>query len=118
MEYGIMRTEFLSRKGLNGMYTFQQWAKTPPMGWNSWNCYGAGIDEAHLRANADFMAKHLKAYGWEYVVCDIQWSEPDVVGHRYRPFADLTMDAYGRLLRARRAATASSRSRTISMRWG
>ena len=70
------------------------------MGWNSWDCYGAGIDEAHLRANADFMAAHLKEYGWEYVVCDIQWSEPDVVGHRYRPFADLTMDAYGRLLPA------------------
>ena len=82
------------------MKTFQTWSKTPPMGWNSWDCYGAGIDEAHLRANADFMAKHLKTYGWEYVVCDIQWSEPDVIGHRYRPFADLTMDGFGRLLPA------------------
>ena len=82
------------------MDTFRQWAKTPPMGWNSWDCYGAGIDEADFRANAAYMASYLKAYGWEYVVCDIQWSEPDVVGHRYRPFADLTMDAYGRLLPA------------------
>lgn len=79
---------------------FQQWAPTPPMGWNSWDCYGAGIDEAALRENALYMAQHLKAYGWEYVVCDIQWSSPGVVGHRYIPFEDLTMDAYGRLLPA------------------
>ena len=82
------------------MHSFQKWAKTPPMGWNSWDCYGAGIDETSLRENAAFMAAHLKDYGWEYVVCDIQWSSANVVGHRYLPFDDLTMDAYGRLLPA------------------
>ena len=48
-------------------------AKNPPLGWNSWDCYGASVDEATVKANADYMAKHLKQYGWEYIVVDIQW---------------------------------------------
>ena len=40
-------------------------ALTPPMGWNSWDCYGAAVNEEQLLANADYMAKHLKDYGWE-----------------------------------------------------
>ena len=52
---------------------FKEWAPTPPMGWNSWDCYGPTVTEAEVRANADFMARHLKAYGWEYVVVDIRW---------------------------------------------
>ncbi len=35
-----------------------------PMGWNSWDCYGASVDEETVRKNADYMAKHLKQYGW------------------------------------------------------
>ena len=35
-------------------------ALTPPMGWNSWDCYGAAVNEEQLLANADYMAKHLK----------------------------------------------------------
>ncbi len=69
-----------------------------PMGWNSWDCYGAAVNEEIVRKNADFMAKHLKQYGWEYIVVDIQWSEPTADSHAYHPFADLCMDAYGRLL--------------------
>ena len=46
-------------------------AKNPPMGWNSWDCYGASVTEKELKQNADYMAEHLKQYGWEYVVCDI-----------------------------------------------
>ena len=29
-----------------------------------------------VRRNAEFMAEHLKEYGWEYIVVDIQWYEP------------------------------------------
>ena len=47
-------------------------AKYPPMGWNSWDCYGAAVTEKELRQNADYMAEHLKEHGWEYVICDIQ----------------------------------------------
>ncbi len=74
--------------------------KTAPMGWNSWDCYGAAVTEKEVRQNADFMAKYLKRYGWEYIVVDIQWYEPGAVSHEYRPFADLEMDEYGRLLPA------------------
>lgn len=47
--------------------------KTAPMGWNSWDCYGAAVTEDIVRRNAEFMAEHLKEYGWEYIVVDIQW---------------------------------------------
>ena len=49
------------------MSDFKSWARTPPCGWNSWDCFGAGVNEEQLIANADYMAKHLKQYGWEYV---------------------------------------------------
>lgn len=71
---------------------------TAPMGWNSWDCYGAAVDEATVRANADFMAKNLKQYGWEYIVVDIQWSAPDAKSHEYQPFTELCMDEYSRLI--------------------
>lgn len=75
-------------------------AKTPPMGWNSWDCYGASVDEATVRANAEFMAKNLKEYGWEYIVVDIQWYEPTANSHEYHPFADLCIDEYSRVIPA------------------
>ena len=75
-------------------------AKTPPMGWNSWDCYGAAVTEDIVRANADFMAANLKQYGWEYVVVDIQWYEPTAESHFYHNFTELCMDEYSRLLPA------------------
>lgn len=75
-------------------------AKVPPMGWNSWDCYGAAVTEDAVRANAEYMAKHLKQYGWEYVVVDIQWYQPTAVNHQYEPFSAVVMDDYGRLMPA------------------
>ena len=72
-------------------------ANTPPMGWNSWDCYGAAVTEDIVRKNAEYMAEHLKQYGWEYIVVDIQWACETSSGHAYDPFAELTMDGYGRL---------------------
>ena len=74
--------------------------KRAPMGWNSWDCYGAAVDEQTVRKNAEFIAKHLKKYGWEYVTVDIQWSAPNAKNHEYEPFADLCMDEYSRLIPA------------------
>ncbi len=82
------------------MSNFKQWAKTPPCGWNSWDCFGAGVNEAQLKANADYMAKNLKQYGWEYVVCDIQWYEPNADSNDYHNFTELNTDGYGRLMPA------------------
>lgn len=75
-------------------------APTPPMGWNSWDCYGAAVTEKEVRANAEYMAQHLKDYGWEYVVVDIQWYEPGAVSSQYRPFVPLEMDEFSRLIPA------------------
>ncbi len=72
-------------------------AQTPPMGWNSWDCYGAAVDEKTVRQNADYMAKNLKQYGWEYIVVDIQWYQPTASSHAYEPFSHVIMDEYGRL---------------------
>lgn len=36
-----------------------------PMGWNSWDCFGASVTEAELLENAEYMAQHLKKYGWD-----------------------------------------------------
>ena len=73
---------------------------TAPMGWNSWDCYGAAVTEDIVRKNADFMAKHLKKYGWEYITVDIQWYEPNVMTHEYTPFAKLCIDEYSRVIPA------------------
>ncbi len=71
-----------------------------PLGWNSWDCYGAAVTEETVRNNAAFMAKHLKQYGWEYITVDIQWSEPSAQNHEYHPFTELCMDEYSRLIPA------------------
>ena len=74
--------------------------KKPPMGWNSWDCYGAGVTEDELLGNAEFMRDRLKQYGYQYVICDIQWYEPAAKGNVYNNFADLCMDEYSRLIPA------------------
>jgi alpha-galactosidase len=75
-------------------------ATAPPMGWNSWDSYGTTVREAQVKANADWMAEHLAKYGWQYIVVDIQWYEPNAQGHDYKPGAPLAMDEYGRLIPA------------------
>ncbi len=75
-------------------------AKKPPMGWNSWDCYGAAVTEEQLIGNAEYMRDNLKQYGWEYVVCDIQWYEPKAKNNDYNNFTELCMDEYSRLIPA------------------
>ena len=82
------------------MANFRSWAPTPPLGWTSWDCFGAAVTEEQLKANADYMATNLKAYGWEYIVCDIQWYEPKATDNDYHNFTELTMDRFGRLMPA------------------
>lgn len=77
----------------------QQLAPTPPMGWNSWDSFGTTVRESEVKANADAMAT-LKRSGWEYIVVDIQWYEPNAKAHGYRAGAQLAMDGNGRLVPA------------------
>ena len=79
-----------------------KFAPVPPMGWNSFDYYDTTVNEAQVRANADYMAAHLKEYGWEYIVVDIQWYAKGAGSRReeyqYIPFSELHMDEYSRLL--------------------
>ncbi len=82
------------------MYLKDRVALNPPLGWNSWDCYGPAVNEEQLLANAGYMNDHLKAHGYQYIVCDIQWYEPDAGASDYNPFAKLCMDENGRLVPA------------------
>ena len=76
-------------------------ALTPPRGWNSYDYYDTNVREEDVLANASFMAQHLKPYGWEYIVVDIQWYAYATASMRdrfqYIPFGKNEMDEYGRL---------------------
>jgi alpha-galactosidase len=49
-------------------------AKTPPMGWNSWNKFGCNVNERIVRSVADAMVSSgMKDAGYEYVVIDDCW---------------------------------------------
>src|SRR5208282_2770474 len=71
-------------------------SETPPLGWNSWDGYGTTIDEDHVKANADWFAKHLKRYGWEYIVVDMEWFVTNPAAEGNSKLARYSMDAYGR----------------------
>lgn len=77
-----------------------KFAVTPPMGWNSYDYYDTTVTEEEVKVNARYMAENMKAYGWEYVVIDIEWYSNDAGTRRqeyqYIPFGDDEMDAYGR----------------------
>jgi len=75
-------------------------AKTPPMGWNSWDCFGMDITDEQVKSTADYMAKYLKSYGWEYVVVDMGWFYADSLNtknFRMRKPPQY-IDEYGRLI--------------------
>jgi alpha-galactosidase len=95
---------------------FWKFADQPPMGWNSWDCFGTTVTEAQTKAEADYMAQNLKTHGWEYIVVDIQWYEAGNKdardaqnylgnaylnpGERYRGTAQYSLDEFGRFVPA------------------
>ncbi len=57
-----------------GCFAQDPLAKTPPMGWNSWNHFGCKITDSIVRAQADAMVSSgMKAAGYEYVNIDDCW---------------------------------------------
>ena len=71
-------------------------APTPPMGWNSWDAYGEDVKETDFRATADWVAKNLKVYGWEYIVVDSGWYVLDHTVGNSSEKAQFSMDEFGR----------------------
>ncbi|CAA2974131.1 alpha-galactosidase 3-like [Olea europaea subsp. europaea] len=52
-------------------------AKTPQMGWNSWNFFGCNINEKVIKETADaLISTGLAKLGYNYVNIDDCWSEP------------------------------------------
>lgn len=50
-------------------------ALTPPMGWNSWNCFATDVSDSKVRSAAEaFVAAGLADHGWQYVNIDDCWS--------------------------------------------
>ncbi len=52
---------------------------TPPLGWNSWNCWAGAVDASKVEAAANAMVKTgLINHGWTYINIDDCWSnKPD-----------------------------------------
>lgn len=49
-------------------------ALTPPLGWNSWNCWAEAVDqEKVLRSARALVASGLANHGWTYVNIDDTW---------------------------------------------
>ena len=64
-------------------------ARTAPMGWNSWNTFGANISDALVREMADAMVeKGYRDAGYEYLVIDDCWS----LRERGAEYANAAMD--------------------------
>ncbi len=58
-------------------------ARTPPLGWNSWNTFGDAIDEGVVRETADaFVRQGLMDAGYEYIVIDDLWEDDERVDGR------------------------------------
>ena len=74
-----------------------QIALTPPMGWNSWNCFAGAVSAEKVKAAADALIKSgLQNHGWNYINIDDFWQT-------HRDSKDPTLqgparDAAGRIL--------------------
>jgi len=84
---------------------FYSFASTPPMGWNSYDAFGDTVTEDQVLANAKYVKKNLLSHGWNYIVIDFRWYDPDPPGNDFllnklRTGAKLPADSFGRLLPA------------------
>src|SRR5579862_1040247 len=73
-------------------------AETPPMGWNSYDCFDFKVTESEVVQNAEFMNRNMRRLGWQYVVIDYLWSTPTGPNQNPQSQPRLSMDKYGRLL--------------------
>ncbi len=72
-------------------------ALTPPMGWNSWNCWANAVDDAKIRSSAEAMVRSgLAQHGWQYINIDDCWMIKR--GSKDAVLGGPTRDAEGRIL--------------------
>jgi len=92
----LLSCMFLASPGIVGQETTNLLAATPPMGWNSWDGYGTTITENQFEANADWFARNLKPFGWQYVVVDMEWFVTNPAAAGNSTSSQFSMDGYGR----------------------
>lgn len=64
----------ITLSGFAGRTTVAQLAMAPPMGWNSWNHFGAKVSDADIRAAADALVETgMRDSGYVYVNIDDGW---------------------------------------------
>ena len=73
---------------------FHDWAPTPPMGWNSFDCFGLSLTEAQAKEQAEAMIKLLKPFGWDVFVIDHQWYNDNQRGFQSDARHQVSMDEY------------------------
>jgi alpha-galactosidase len=79
----IILALYFSIAPLQGQKSFNV-AKTPPMGWNSWNCFREDVNESKIKSIADAMVSSgMKDAGYQYIVIDDGWmtKNRDINGH-------------------------------------
>jgi alpha-galactosidase len=84
---------------------FYAFSPTPPMGWNSYDAFGDMVTEDEVMSNATYVKEKLLSHGWNYIVIDFRWYDPEPPGNDHllnqlRSGAKLPADAFGRLLPA------------------
>jgi MYXO-CTERM domain-containing protein len=52
-------------------------ALTPPMGWNSYDSFGSSVTESEVMSAAQAMQTELKPFGYNAVVVDFLWFDPE-----------------------------------------
>jgi hypothetical protein len=77
-------------------------ALTPPLGWNSYDAFGDSVVESEVLSNADWFQNHLESLGWDTIVVDFRWYDPEPTGddrllNKTRTGAVLAADEFGRL---------------------
>jgi hypothetical protein len=75
------------------------------MGWNSYDAFGDTVTEEEVLANAKYVKDKLLPHGWNYIVIDFRWYDPEPPGNDHllnqlRTGAKLPADDFGRLLPA------------------
>jgi len=77
----------------------------PPLGWNSYDTFGDTVVESEVISNAAWFKEHLQPLGWNTIVIDFRWYDPEPNGddrllNRTRTGMALAADDFGRLLPA------------------
>jgi len=73
MRVGVSNSTGRAERGFT-VKVGQMTALTPPMGWNSWNCWGLSVDDEKVRSSARaLLDKGLAEHGWNYINIDDAW---------------------------------------------